>query len=85
MKKGKADARLGKSNKTEAKKPKKNDRPPKVGVGRVCHRSFFGSATQPHRAAKRRTNGTHKIVIKNEAAGARKKMALLQVIFMQSR
>ena len=84
MKKGNADKRFGERNKTARKKPRKNASPPNMGVGRVCHRSFFGSATQPQRVARRLTSGTHRVVSKNAAAGARKKMALLQVDFMES-
>src|SRR5439155_16267309 len=84
MKKGRADEISGERNKTGGRKPRKNAIPPKVGVGRACHRSFFGSATQPHCLARRAINGTHKTVSKNELAGTRNKTALPQAVFIES-
>ena len=71
MKNGRADEKFGVSNKTGGRKPRKNASPPKVGVGRVCHLSFLGSTVHPHRVARRRTNGTHKIVTMNELTGTK--------------
>src|SRR5213594_3164533 len=84
MKNGRADERFGDSNKTGARNPRKNASPPRVGVGRVCHLSFLGTAVQPHRVARRLTNGTHKSVNRNDAAGARKKIALPEVDCMET-
>jgi len=84
MKNGRADEKFGDSKKTGGKKPKKNARPPRVGVGRVCHLSFLGCAMQPHRDARRPTHGTHRSVSKNEVAGTRKNILLPHVGFIET-
>ena len=84
MKNGMVDKTLGDTIKMAAKNPGKNASPPSIGVGRVCQRSFFGIATQPQRAARRRTNGTHKIVNRNDIAGAKIRMRLLLTTCMEA-
>src|SRR6266850_6392562 len=78
MKNGKSDNKLGDSHKTGGTKPRKIASPPMVGVGRVCHLSFLGSAVQPHRVARRFTNGTHESVSRNELTGTKNIRALFQ-------
>jgi hypothetical protein len=84
MKNGNSDDKLGDSNKTGGKKPTKIASPPMVGVGRVCHLSFLGSAVQPHRVARRCTNGTHKSVTKNEVPGTRRSILIARAEFIKA-
>jgi hypothetical protein len=84
MNNGRADERFGDSSKTGGKNPKKNARPPRVGVGRVCHLSFLGSAIQPHRAASRPTHSTHRSVSNAEIAGIKKNTLLPHSGFIET-
>ena len=82
MKNGRADKGSGDSNNTGGRKPAKKASPPNVGVGRVCHRSFFGCATQPNRAAIRPATGTQARVSNSELAAASQKTALLAAVYI---
>jgi hypothetical protein len=84
MKNGNSDDKLGDSNKTGGTKPRKIASPPMVGVGRVCHLSFLGSAVQPHRVARRFTKGTHKSVTKNALPGTRRRILIAHAEFIES-
>jgi hypothetical protein len=61
-----------------------NANPPRVGVGRVCHRSLLGIATEPHRVANRLTTGTLMIVRRKAALRILTIVALFHAAFISS-
>lgn len=80
-KNGQADERFGDSKKAGIKKAGKKAMPPSVGVGRVCHLSLFGTATQRHCVARRPASGTRRRLIRNDMAVISSKSALSDSAF----
>jgi len=74
----------GDANNATSRNGGKNANPPSVGVGRVCHRSLLGMATQPHRVANRLTTGTLMIVRRNAALRTLTIVALFHARFIKS-
>jgi hypothetical protein len=70
----------GDANNTTNNTAGQNAKPPRVGVGLVCQRSWFGMAMQPQRRARRPAIGRLNAVSPKALAGPAKMAACSQLM-----